>query len=114
MMAALPRRDRVVLVTAMVLSTMPLWLVQTPPLTDLLGHMGRYHLQLSLERAGVHGRLIGPHQIQFESHGRRLTLVHDLVPGTLAELQHGRGLHIYDLRDSSARTEISCEANPAE
>lgn len=51
MMAALPRRDRVVLVTAMVLSTMPMWLVQTPPLTDLLGHMGRYHLQLSLDHS---------------------------------------------------------------
>jgi hypothetical protein len=33
---------------AMAASTLPLWFVQTPPLIDLLGHMGRYHIQLNL------------------------------------------------------------------
>jgi hypothetical protein len=29
-------------------ATVPLWFVQLPPLIDLLGHMGRYHIQLNL------------------------------------------------------------------
>ena len=33
---------------AMVAATLPLWFVQLPPLTDLLGHMGRYEVQLHL------------------------------------------------------------------
>jgi hypothetical protein len=35
----------------MLLSTVPLWFVSLPPLTDLLGHMGRYHIQLNLNHA---------------------------------------------------------------
>ncbi len=33
---------------AMLVATMPLWFVSLPPLIDLLGHMGRYHIQLNL------------------------------------------------------------------
>ena len=29
-----------------VLSTLPLWFVETPPLVDLLGHMGRYYIEI--------------------------------------------------------------------
>lgn len=32
----------------MLLSTMPLWFVATPPLNDLIGHMGRYHVALEI------------------------------------------------------------------
>ncbi len=35
----------------MLLSTVPLWFVSLPPLTDLLGHMGRYYIQLNLNHA---------------------------------------------------------------
>ena len=38
----------VVVVAAMAASTLPMWFVQTPPLIDLLGHMGRYQIQLHL------------------------------------------------------------------
>ncbi len=33
---------------AAVAATIPLWFVQLPPLIDLLGHIGRYHIQLSI------------------------------------------------------------------
>ena len=38
--------DRRSLVLAMLLATSPLWFVSLPPLIDLLGHMGRYDIQL--------------------------------------------------------------------
>ncbi len=34
-------------------ATIPLWFVQLPPLIDLLGHMGRYHIQLNLAHSAV-------------------------------------------------------------
>lgn len=34
-------------------ATIPLWFVQLPPLIDLLGHMGRYHIQLNLASSAV-------------------------------------------------------------
>jgi hypothetical protein len=37
----------------MLLSTAPLWFVRLPPLIDLLGHMGRYHVQLNLAHSPV-------------------------------------------------------------
>ena len=47
-------------------ATIPLWFVQLPPLIDLLGHMGRYHIQLNLHdnpalqaNWDYHWRLIG-------------------------------------------------------
>jgi hypothetical protein len=47
-------------------ATVPLWFVRLPPLIDLLGHMGRYHVQLNLAanpllRANwdYHWRLVG-------------------------------------------------------
>jgi len=39
--------QRALLGAAMLAATVPLWLVSLPPLIDLLGHMGRYHLQWS-------------------------------------------------------------------
>ncbi len=33
---------------AAVAATVPLWFVQLPPLIDLLGHIGRYHIQLNI------------------------------------------------------------------
>ena len=51
---------------AMVAATIPLWFVTLPPLIDLLGHMGRYHVQLNLAGNAAlaanwdyHWRLIG-------------------------------------------------------
>ncbi len=32
-------------------SSAPFWMVSLPPLTDLLGHLGRFHVQLNLTRA---------------------------------------------------------------
>ncbi len=47
-------------------ATIPLWLVTVPPLIDLVGHMGRYHVQLNLAGNATlaanwdyHWRLIG-------------------------------------------------------
>ena len=47
-------------------ATIPLWFVTLPPLIDLLGHMGRYHVQLNLHdnpalqaNWDYHWRLIG-------------------------------------------------------
>jgi hypothetical protein len=34
-------------------ATMPLWFVDLPPLIDLLGHMGRYHIQLNIADSPV-------------------------------------------------------------
>lgn len=42
------RREGALLAIILVLSTMPMWFVTTPPLIDLLGHMGRYRIQLGL------------------------------------------------------------------
>lgn len=38
---------------AAVASTIPLWFVTLPPLIDLLGHMGRYHIQLNLAHSAA-------------------------------------------------------------
>lgn len=38
-------------IAAMVASTLPMWFVATPPLIDFVGHMGRYHIQLNLDRS---------------------------------------------------------------
>jgi hypothetical protein len=35
----------------MLLSTAPLWFASLPPLTDLLGHMGRFHVELEIGRS---------------------------------------------------------------
>lgn len=42
---------RVLLALVILLSGAPLWLPDVPPLTDLPGHMGRYAVQLSADRA---------------------------------------------------------------
>lgn len=51
---------------AMVAATLPLWFVRVPPLIDLLGHMGRYEVQLHLADSSAlraswafHWQLIG-------------------------------------------------------
>lgn len=36
---------------AMLAATLPMWFVTTPPLIDFVGHMGRYHIQLNLDRS---------------------------------------------------------------
>jgi hypothetical protein len=36
------------MIAFMLLSTIPLWFTQTPPLRDLIGHMGRYHVALEI------------------------------------------------------------------
>lgn len=43
--------QRVALALAMVAATLPLWFVRLPPLIDLLGHMGRYHVEASLGKS---------------------------------------------------------------
>ncbi len=40
--------SRWVVLAAMLIATVPLWFVQIPPLIDLVGHMGRYQVQLHL------------------------------------------------------------------
>ena len=40
--------SRLVVPGLMLLSTIPFWFVRTPPLIDLLAHIGRYHVQLHL------------------------------------------------------------------
>jgi hypothetical protein len=37
----------------MLLSTVPLWTARVPPLIDLPGHMGRYHVELDLARSAL-------------------------------------------------------------
>ena len=39
---------RTAVFAAMIAATLPMWFVHTPPLVDLVGHMGRYHIQLHL------------------------------------------------------------------
>jgi len=38
---------------AAIIATVPLWFVQLPPLIDLLGHIGRYHIQLAIADSPV-------------------------------------------------------------
>jgi hypothetical protein len=66
MMPTIDGRQRTILAVAMVLSTLPFWFVAIPPLNDLPGHMGRYHLQLALPTSAalqanwdLHWMLIG-------------------------------------------------------
>lgn len=40
--------SRLILPGLMLMSTIPFWFVHTPPLIDLLAHIGRYHVQLHL------------------------------------------------------------------
>ena len=58
--------QRAALALAMVAATLPLWFVRLPPLIDLLGHMGRYHVEANLAHSpelaahwAYHWRLIG-------------------------------------------------------
>jgi hypothetical protein len=62
------------------------------------GSIGWRHLQLELERSGIHGELVAPHRIQFERNGRTLTLVTNLPPDLLKQLDRGRGVEVIDLR----------------
>jgi hypothetical protein len=41
--------NRWAIMAAMLAATMPLWFVTVPPLIDLLGHIGRYHIQLNTD-----------------------------------------------------------------
>ncbi len=41
------QQERAIAIAA-VAATLPLWFVQLPPLIDLLGHLGRYHIQLNI------------------------------------------------------------------
>ena len=41
-------QSRGAVAAAALASTVPLWFVRLPPLIDLLGHMGRYHIQLHI------------------------------------------------------------------
>jgi len=59
-------QSRAAVAGAALAATIPLWFVQLPPLIDLLGHMGRYHVQLNLADSpqlqanwDYHWRLIG-------------------------------------------------------
>jgi hypothetical protein len=58
--------SRVAIAGAALAATIPLWFVTLPPLIDLLGHMGRYHVQISLANSPAlqanwdyHWQLIG-------------------------------------------------------
>jgi hypothetical protein len=62
------------------------------------GGIGWRHLQLELERSGVHGRLLAPQELQFDLNDRKLTLVRDLRPDTLKRFDRGRGISLIDLR----------------
>jgi hypothetical protein len=62
------------------------------------GGIGWRHLQLELERSGIHGTLVAPHQLQFNLNDRRLTLVRDLFPDTKQQFERGHGVKLYDLR----------------
>ena len=44
------------MIAFMILSTLPLWFVDTPPLNDLIGHMGRYHVALEIDHNAVLAR----------------------------------------------------------
>ena len=59
-------QSRRAVAAAALAATIPLWFVTLPPLIDLLGHMGRYHVQLNLAGNAAlvanwdyHWRLIG-------------------------------------------------------
>ena len=64
------------------------------------GSIGWRHLQLELERSGIHGTLIAPHQMQFDLNDRRLTFLRDLIPDAEKQFERGRGVKLYDLRSS--------------
>ena len=63
------------------------------------GGVGWRLVQLELERGGFRGRVIAPHQVQFDVNGRRLTLLSELSPDTMTQLDRGRGIVLHDLRD---------------
>jgi hypothetical protein len=50
-------KQALVLLAAMLAATIPMWFVRIPPLIDLPGHMGRYHVQLNL----AHSPLLQAH-----------------------------------------------------
>jgi hypothetical protein len=59
-------QNRWLLALAMLVATVPLWFASIPPLIDLVGHMGRYQVQLHLAESadlqrywGYHWTLIG-------------------------------------------------------
>ncbi|MEP6784816.1 MAG: hypothetical protein ABI898_03635 [Sphingomonadales bacterium] len=58
--------NRWAIAAIIIATTIPLWFVTVPPLIDLVGHMGRYHIQISLDDVPAlqanwdyHWRLIG-------------------------------------------------------
>ena len=51
---------RYAVAAAILLAFVPLLYPPVPPLVDLLGHMGRYRVELDLARAGPRGRLLAP------------------------------------------------------
>ncbi|MCP4618204.1 MAG: hypothetical protein GY844_17435 [Bradyrhizobium sp.] len=82
----------------------------------LPGAAGWRHAQLALERAGYRGILIAPHQIRFDVEGHRLTLLAQVSKDALVGLDRGRGVRVYDLRDSELAAQCSpkqVQAGPA-
>lgn len=59
------------------------------------GGVGWRHLQLRLERAGLHGQLVGPHLLRFGQGRRRLLLARSLPPALRP------GTRVIDLRSPS-------------
>jgi hypothetical protein len=45
-----------VMLLAMLLATMPMWFTPVPPLTDLLGHLGRYRIELDIGQSPLLAR----------------------------------------------------------
>jgi len=66
----------------------------------LPGGIGWRHVQLGLERAGYQGTFVAPHQISFDVNGHRLTLLTQASQEAIAGFDRGRGVKLYDLRDS--------------
>ena len=62
------------------------------------GGIGWRLVQLALEQSGFDGKLIAPHEIQFDVNNRKVTLVRDLYPDTMAQLDRGHEVILYDLR----------------
>lgn len=79
----------------------------------LPGGIGWRHVQLALERAGHRGTLISSHQVQFDVGVRRLTLIDEMSQEQLARLDRGRGLKVYDLRDSEVPASCSSKSPTA-
>lgn len=78
----------------------------------LPGGIGWRHIQLALERSGYRGRLVAPHQIQFDVDGRRLTLLSQISDKELYALDRSAGTKVFDLRVSDLVS--SCPSKSAD